>query len=535
MSNIIKEDDSTVFPPSGGVRGAIEIMDTTLRDGEQTSGVSFAAHEKLSIAKLLLEELCVDRIEIASARVSEGEYASVKRVADWARKNGHIHKVEVLGFVDGGISLEWIKNAGCEVINLLCKGSLKHCSLQLKKTPDEHIANIRKVLVQAREMGVTVNIYLEDWSNGMRDSEEYVYYIVDALQSENIKRFMLPDTLGILNPDETRLFCSKMVERYPSLHFDFHAHNDYDFAVANVFEAVKVGIQGIHVTVNGLGERAGNAPLTSVLAVLHDHLDVKTNLIEEKVNAVSKVVETYSGIRIPANKPVIGDNVFTQVAGIHADGDNKNNLYFNDLLPERFGRYRQYALGKTSGKASILKNLQQLGIELDDEMMMKVTQRVIELGDRKELVSLEELPYIVSDVLNSEQDEQSIKILNYSLSITYGLRPMASVKMQINGEVYEQSASGDGQYNAVSKAMWKIYKSLGKPSPELLDYVVVIPPGGQTDSIVQTIITWRFDGKTFKTRGLHGDQTVAAIKATMKMLNIIESGNIPVINYAQLP
>ena len=513
----------------------IEIMDTTLRDGEQTSGVAFAAQEKLSIARLLLEELCVDRIEIASARVSEGEYNSVKRVAEWARKNGHIHKVEVLGFVDGRSSLDWIRNAGCEVLNLLCKGSLKHCSYQLKKTPEEHIADIKKVLANARDMGIAVNVYLEDWSNGMRDSEDYVYFMVDALKNENIKRFMLPDTLGILNPDETRLFCEKMIARYPDLHFDFHAHNDYDLAVANVFEAVKAGVKGVHVTVNGLGERAGNAPLTSVLAVLHDHAKVTTNLKEEKVNSVSKVVETYSGIRIPANKPVIGDNVFTQVAGVHADGDNKKNLYFNDLLPERFGRLRQYALGKTSGKANILKNLQQLGIELDDEMMQKVTQRVIELGDRKELVSLEELPYIVSDVLNSSQEDQLIKLLNYSLSLTYGLRPMASVKMQINGDIYEQSASGDGQYNAISKAMWKIYKSLDKPTPELLDYVVVIPPGVQTDAIVQTIITWRFEGKTFKTRGLHGDQTVAAIKATMKMLNILESGNIPVINYSHLP
>ena len=513
----------------------IEIMDTTLRDGEQTSGVAFAAQEKLSIARLLLEELCVDRIEIASARVSEGEYNSVKRVAEWARKNGHIHKVEVLGFVDGRSSLDWIRNAGCEVLNLLCKGSLKHCSYQLKKKPEEHIADIKKVLANARDMGIAVNVYLEDWSNGMRDSENYVFFMVDALKNENIKRFMLPDTLGILNPDETRLFCEKMIARYPDLHFDFHAHNDYDLAVANVFEAVKAGVKGVHVTVNGLGERAGNAPLTSVLAVLHDHAKVTTNLKEEKVNSVSKVVETYSGIRIPANKPVIGDNVFTQVAGVHADGDNKKNLYFNDLLPERFGRLRQYALGKTSGKANILKNLQQLGIELDDEMMQKVTQRVIELGDRKELVSLEELPYIVSDVLNSSQEDQLIKLLNYSLSLTYGLRPMASVKMQINGDIYEQSASGDGQYNAISKAMWKIYKSLDKPTPELLDYVVVIPPGGQTDAIVQTIITWRFEGKTFKTRGLHGDQTVAAIKATMKMLNILESGNIPVINYSHLP
>lgn len=506
----------------------IEIMDTTLRDGEQTSGVSFATPEKLSIAKLLLEELCVDRIEIASARVSEGEFASVKKIAKWAKGNGHIDKIEVLGFVDDKASLEWIKNAGCKVINLLCKGSENHCTHQLRKTPEQHLADIKNVIKNAVEMDVQVNIYLEDWSNGMRNSEQYVFYMVDNLKDEPIKRFMLPDTLGILNPSETLQFCMKMIGRYPELHFDFHAHNDYDLAVANVYEAVKAGVKGVHVTVNGLGERAGNAPLSSAVAVIHDQLKQKTNVNESNINSVSKLIESYSGIRIPANKPVIGDNVFTQVAGIHADGDNKHNLYYNDLLPERFGRERVYALGKTSGKANILKNLQMLGIELDNEMMQLVTQRVIELGDRKEMVTMDELPYIVSDVIKSANAHNLIKIVNYNFSITKGLRPIASVKLDIRGEIYEQSAAGDGQYNAISKALYKIYKSLNKPTPELLDYEVVIPPGGKTDAIVQTIITWQFDGKTFRTRGLDGDQTVAALKATEKMLNIIESGDIPV-------
>jgi D-citramalate synthase len=505
-------------------------MDTTLRDGEQTSGVSFATTEKLSIAKLLLEELKVDRIEIASARISEGEFSSVKKVAQWAKANGHIDKVEVLGFVDGSTSLEWIKNAGCRVVNLLCKGSENHCLHQLRKTPADHVADIQGVLAHARNMNIDVNIYLEDWSNGMRNSEEYVFFLVDNLKNQAIKRFMLPDTLGVLNPTETLHFCQKMIARYPELHFDFHAHNDYDFAVANVYEAVKAGVQGIHVTVNGLGERAGNAPLSSTIAVIHDQNKRKTNIREENINSVSRLVESYSGVRIPANKPVIGDNVFTQVAGIHADGDNKKNLYYNDLLPERFGRERVYALGKNSGKASIAKNLQQLGIELDNEMMALVTKRVIELGDQKEIITMDELPYIISDVVKSADDQHLIRILNYSLSLTNGLRPMASVKLEIRGEVYEQSAAGDGQFNAISKALYKIYKKLGKPTPELLNYEVVIPPGGRTDAIVQTIMTWQFEGKTFKTRGLDGDQTVSAIKATEKMMNILESGDIPVKN-----
>lgn len=500
----------------------IEIMDTTLRDGEQTSGVSFSVQEKLSIARLLLEGVGVDRLEIASARVSDGEFEAVRRIVEWAERNGHLYKLEVLGFVDGEVSLNWIRKAGCRVINLLCKGSYRHVKYQLKKTPEQHIADIKALLQNADSMGIDANIYLEDWSNGMKDSKEYVFTMVDALQNEKIKRFMLPDTLGVLNPDQTYTFCREMRERYPQLHFDFHPHNDYDLAVANVFSAVKAKVNGVHTTVNGLGERAGNAPLSSVVAILHDQLKVKTSIREKEINHVSRMVETYSGMRIPSNMPVVGENVFTQCAGVHADGDSKNNLYYNDLLPERFGRVREYALGKTSGKANIRKNLENLGIELDDESMKKVTERIIQLGDKKEMVTPEDLPYILSDVLGYDQSEQCIKLLNYSLSIAQGLHPAATVKVEIDGQQYQETASGDGQYDAFVRAMRKIYKELGRPFPVLTNYSVSIPPGGRTDAFVQTIISWRYKDVDFKTRGLEADQTEAAIVATLKMLNKIE-------------
>lgn len=503
-------------------------MDTTLRDGEQTSGVSFAAPEKLSVLRLLLEDLGVDRVEIASARVSEGEFHSVRRMAKWAENKGYLNRLEVLGFVDNGVSLQWIADTGCKVINLLCKGSMKHCKYQLRKTATEHIEDIKATIALAQKLGIKVNIYLEDWSNGMRNSRDYVFQMVDSLKDEAISRFMLPDTLGILNPDEAFEFCSIMVSRYPELHFDFHAHNDYDLATANVYEAIKAGVKGVHATVNGLGERAGNVPLTSVIALVHDHMqNVITNIDEAKLYNVSKVIESYSGVRIPNNKPIIGDSVFTQVAGVHADGDKKKNLYFSDLMPERFGRFREYALGKNAGRSNIIKNLEALGIELDDESTLKVTKRIIELGDKKELVTLDELPYIVSDVLKNGSENHDIEMLNYSMSLANGLRPTATVKISIRGEVYQESSSGEGQYHAFSKAMYKIYRKLNKPTPELIDYVVVIPPGGKTNAYVQAVITWKFEDKVFKTRALDIDQTVAAIKATMKMLNLIESGNIP--------
>jgi D-citramalate synthase len=498
-------------------------MDTTLRDGEQTSGVSFIPHEKLLIARLLLEELKVDRVEVASARVSEGELEAVRMICDWAARHNLLDRVEVLGFVDGETSLKWIQRAGCRTLNLLTKGSLKHCEQQLKKTPEEHIHDILQVVKRADEMGIAVNVYLEDWSSGMKDSPEYVFQLVDALQQTSIKRFMLPDTLGILNPLQVIEYFRKMKKRYPDLHFDFHAHNDYDLAVSNVLAAVLSGAKGLHTTINGLGERAGNAPLASVQAILKDHFNALTNINEEKLNDVSRVVESYSGVMIPANKPIVGDSVFTQVAGVHADGDNKNNLYCNDLLPERFGRKREYALGKNSGKANIRKNLEDLGLELDEESMKRVTEKIIELGDKKELVTQEDLPYIVSDVLKHDAPSDRVVLKSYFVTLAKGLRPTATLRIEINGKEYEENSSGDGQYDAFVRALRKVYKvTLGRKFPMLHNYAVTIPPGGRTDAFVQTVITWSFEGREFRTRGLDADQTEAAIKATIKMLNLIE-------------
>ena len=503
----------------------IEIMDSTLRDGEQTSGVSFLPHEKLIIARKLLSDLNVDRIEVGSARVSEGEKEAVRMISRYAQQMGCLDRVEVLGFVDGHISVDWIKDAGAQTLNLLVKGSLKHCREQLGKSPEEHIDNITEVVGYARYQGVSVNVYLEDWSSGMKDSPEYVYQLMDALIGLPVRRFMLPDTLGIMNPLQVVEYFRKMVKRYPQAHFDFHAHNDYDLAVSNSLAAALSGARGLHVTVNGLGERCGNAPLSSVQVILKDHFNAQTNIVENKLNEISRLVESYSGIAIAPNQPIIGDNVFTQVAGVHADGDNKGNLYQNALIPERFGRRREYAMGKTSGRANIARNLQELGLELTPEQTRRVTRRITELGDRKEVVTLDDLPFIVSDVLKHDVAEDRIKLVSYQVSLAYGLKPLANVKVEVNGMQYEGHSSGDGQYDAFVKAMRMIYKeNLGRTFPLLENYAVTIPPGGRTDALVQTVIAWKLDdGRLLRTRGLDADQTEAAIKATIKMLNIVEN------------
>jgi D-citramalate synthase len=499
----------------------LEIMDTTLRDGEQTSGVSFSASEKLTLAKLLLDELKVDRIEVASARVSEGELDAVKQITSWAKSQNCIERVEVLTFVDNGVSLEWMKNSGAKVQNLLTKGSLNHLTHQLKKTPLEHFDAIEKVVAQAKKLHIETNVYLEDWSNGMRNSKAYVFEYLDFLATQPIKRVLLPDTLGIITYTETFDFLSEIIQRYPGMHFDFHGHNDYDLGVANIMEAVKAGCHGLHLTVNGMGERAGNAPMASAIAVINDFIpQVKIGVNEKALFKVSKLVSAFTGVSIPSNKPIVGDNVFTQTAGIHADGDSKNNLYFSDLMPERFARKRKYALGKMSGKANIQKNLQELGLTLNNEDLKKVTARIIELGDKKERVTKDDLPFIISDVLDTDY-QQKVFVKSYVLTHAKGLQPSTTLSLEINGTLYEENASGDGQYDAFINALHKIYKSQKMELPNLVDYAVRIPPGSNSDALCETIITWDLDGKELISRGLDSDQTVSAIKATEKMLNII--------------
>lgn len=502
----------------------VEIMDTTLRDGEQTSGVSFVTHEKLSIARMLLRDLGVDRIEVGSARVSAGEKEAVSAVCRWARQTHQLEKVEVLGFVDGHVSVDWIDECGGRVLNLLCKGSERHLRYQLRKTLAEHVADISQVVNYATEKGFTVNVYLEDWSNGMKHSPEFVRELVTMLQTLPIRRYMLPDTLGIFTPADVTRYFGQMREWFPNLHFDFHAHNDYDLAVANVLSAVAGGCQGVHTSINGLGERAGNAPLASVQAVLKDQLGAETSIHEDQLYDASRRVESFSGISVPPNKPIVGESVFTQVAGVHADGDSKNNLYFNGLLPERFARKRAYALGKSSGKANIKKNLEELGLDLTPEQTKLLTQRIIELGDKKQLVTQEDLPYIVSDVLKHAAPNDQVKLLSYMVSTAFGLKPMANVRLEIEGKTYENSAVGDGQYDAFVRAVRHIYRDdLKRPFPWLTNYEVSIPPGGRTDALVQTTISWCYNEREYRTRALDADQVEAAIKATIKMLNIIEN------------
>ncbi|MFA5203468.1 MAG: alpha-isopropylmalate synthase regulatory domain-containing protein [Lentisphaeria bacterium] len=498
--------------------GQVEVMDTTLRDGEQTQGVSLSPGEKLTLARTLLERLNVTRIEVASAKVSDGEKKAVGMITAWARKAGLLGRVEVLGFCDVQRSADWVGEAGGTVINLLTKGSYRHLTEQLRKTPAQHLADIAKTLDYCAAHGIVCNCYPEAWSTGLREESgnDYARWFIRQLAELPIRRIMLADTLGILSPEQTRTYVGELVDGYPKVHFDFHAHNDYGLATANTLAAVAAGVRGVHVTVNGLGERTGNAPLDEVVVALRDLAGRQTGIEESELVAVSKMVETFSGRRLAANKPICGAAVFTQTAGIHADGDKKGNLYIARLSPQRFNRTTTYALGKLAGKASLDINLDQLGIELDPEQKKLVLDRVIALGDHKQTITQDDLPFIIADVVNAPE-QRRLEIVDCLITTTTRLSSTATIKIRLDGREYQDHAAGDGGYDAFMKALRAILKSAGIVLPQLQDYEVHIPPGGKTDALVETTIRWA-GGIT--TRGVDTDQVKAAIVATEKMLNL---------------
>jgi D-citramalate synthase len=402
------------------------------------------------------------------------------------------------------------------------KGSERHCLGQLRMSPEKHRARVEETIRAAKRRRLAVNVYLEDWSSGVRESPDYVFAMMKHLAALPVERVYLADTLGIFTPAEVTRYVELMVASWPDSHFEFHGHNDYGLATANCLAAAHAGARGIHTSVNGMGERAGNSKLAEVVAALHDHTEFRTRVDESRLVAVAKLVETFSGKNVSANAPVVGVDVFTQTAGIHADGDAKGDLYATRLAPARFGQRRRYALGKLSGKASLDQNLRALGIDLPEEHREMVLRRIVELGDKKHHVGPEDLRFLIADVLKTPP-EQFVRVESYHVTVGTGALPEADVTLTHRKKRSSAKASGDGGYDAFMNALKKAAARFRIAVPQLEDYRVRIPPGGRTGALVETVITWKGsgEGESFSTLGVDSDQLAAAVIATEKMLNAV--------------
>jgi D-citramalate synthase len=269
-----------------------------------------------------------------------------------------------------------------------------------------------------------------------------------------------------------------------------------------------------------MGERAGNAPLDEVVVALRDHAGFETRVSERALADISQLVALFSGRRIAVNKPIVGGNVFTQAAGIHADGDLKGRLYESRLGPARFGLDRSYAMGKLMGKASLEFNLERLGVTLTQEQKQRLLQRIVELGDQKKHVTTTDLPFLISELL-ATPELRVFEVKDYSIVSNRGLRPFATILVRLRDQEIQATAPGDGGYDAFMQALKSIEPQLGLRVPALLDYEVHIPPGGKTDALVETTIKWEGG---MKTKGVHSDQLTAAIQATEHAMNLLVLG-----------
>ena len=380
---------------------------------------------------------------------------------------------------------------------------------------------MRETIATALERGLKVNLYLEDWSNGYRDNPDYVYGFMDRLADLPVGDFMLPDTLGVMTPDQVRAAFADMMGRFPGLAFDFHPHNDYGLATANVMAAAQAGAAAVHCTVNCLGERAGNASLAEVVVNLRDQLGLTLGIDETHLARVSELVDYFSGKRIADNAPIVGADVFTQTAGIHADGDKKAALYQTRLSPERFARRRKYALGKLAGKASLAKNLERLDISLSAENQRKGARAHRRAGRLQDESSPPRTCPSSSPRSWRARTTTTASCSPAPSPAAWGSpRPPAS-RSASRARSLSAAGSGNGGFDAFINALTKVLKKKGLTLPELIDFEVRIPKGGRTDALTECIITWDDNGSEVKTRGVHANQVFAAINATLRMLNIL--------------
>lgn len=506
-----------------------EIMDTTLRDGEQMYGVSYTSEEKIMIAKKLFD-LGVKRIEVASALAVHEDRMALEEICKMADVLGRLKDVEVLGLVDENKSVDWIYDSGCRTINLLAKGSREQCSGQLEKDLNQHVEDIRRTVSYAHSKGMDVNVYLEDWSSGMIASEEkndnYANEMIGLLGEMKVRRIMLADTLGKLSYWKTGEYLRKLKKDFPDVLFDYHAHNDYNMAVANTLEALRAGVSGIHVTVNGLGERAGNCSLFTIAAAAKDLLGIDLGLKENKFIEVSKSVEMASKVRLSPHTPIVGSNFNRQTAGVHAHGNKKNGVYKTKLTGERFGKEKdyEYSLGKHAGRSSVEVNLNDMGLTYDRELLDLLTQKVREIGERKETVTQDDLYFLYIDEVGTSKKRPFI-IKDCKSDVSMNGARIGYIKFLLNEEEIENSGIGDGGYDAIMNALKpsldKLFSEKGIKPPKLIDYEPRIPPGGGTGALVEAVIEWENGHGTFRTMGVDTDQTIAAIKATEKMINLV--------------
>lgn len=484
--------------------GRIRFLDTTLRDGEQTPGVSLDTEEKLAIARGL-DALGVQVIEAGSAMTSEGERQSIKAISASGLN------AEICSYVRA-LTADVDTALKCDVdsVHIVVPVSDLHIECKLKSDRKSVIRKAVEVTEYAKDHGLIVELSGEDAS---RADQDYLASLYLAGIDAGADRLAFCDTVGVLVPEVATEVFGRLSRLGAPI--SVHCHNDFGMATANTIAALRAGATTAHVTVNGIGERAGNTSLEEVVMTLESLYKIDTGIKCQDIYQLSRLVSRMTGLPLATNKAIVGENAFTHEAGIHVHGLLADTKTYEPIHPETVGRKRRIVLGKHAGRASVELALREFGIGVSDEQLAQIVTRVKELGDKGKRVSDADLQTIADTVL-SIQKEPKVKLQELTVVAGNTVTPTASVKIQLNGSDRLEAGVGVGPVDAAINAIRRAIS--GVADVRLEEYHVDAITGG-TNALVEVWVTMAMADRKITARGADADIIIASVEAVLEGIN----------------
>ncbi len=484
----------------------INVLDTTLRDGEQTPGVSLTSNEKLRIAKKL-DEIGVNIIEAGSAITSEGEKEAIRQITHQGL-NAEISSFarSLKGDIDSCIDCD------VDCVNLVVSTSDIHIKYKLNSSRDEVIENMVSNIEYAKDHGLIVELSAED---ATRTDFEYLKKVFQTALDTGADRLCPCDTVGVLTPEKSYDFYNKL--SFLDGPLSAHCHNDYGLAVANTLEAIRGGATIIHGTINGIGERAGNASLEEIVVALNNLYEGKytTDIKINQLYNASKLVSRTTGVYLQPNKAIVGENVFAHESGIHADGVIKNASTYESITPELLGRHRKFVVGKHTGTKGLKNRLKELGIDVDKEQLREIFKQVKDFSDKGKCLTDVDLQAISDKVLEKDM-KQKVNLEEVTVVSGNNVTPTASVKLKTDDSEILESSTGlgpvDAAYNAVKKCLNEF------SDVELEEFHVDAITGG-ADALIDVITKVSLGDKVISSRGTDSDIIIASVESYLTGVN----------------
>jgi (R)-citramalate synthase len=481
----------------------LRFLDTTLRDGEQTPGVSLNPDQKLEIATRL-SDIGVDVIEAGSAAASDGEREAIRLIADAGLA------AEICTYVRAmHADIDFAADLGADSVHLVVPVSDLHILKKMRKTREQVAAMAYDAVEYAKSRGLIVELSGEDAS---RADQQFLREIFTGGVERGADRLCFCDTVGLLTPEKVAEFIPPLSKIAP---LSIHCHDDLGFAVTNTMAALKSGASCAHVTVNGLGERAGNTPFEEIVMALEVLYGRKTRIKKEEIYHLSSLVARHTGVPLAVNKAIVGEMAFTHESGIHAHGVIREPSTYESVTPELVGRKRRIVLGKHSGTASVEAALHEMKYNADEKQVKEIVKRVKQLGDEGKRVTDADLMAMADAVLSIEC-KPVIKMRQFTATSGSHMIPTASVTLVVNGVEMTGAATGDGPVDAAMEVLRKCVSDVA--DIRLEEYHVDAISGG-TDALVEVTVRLSKDGKIITSRGARTDIIMASVEAMIAGMN----------------